>query len=60
VTVVERGLRSSFDEAQVRTLLQTDPVDIEVGLGVGRGNARAWGCDLTAGYIEENAAYYSS
>jgi glutamate N-acetyltransferase/amino-acid N-acetyltransferase len=60
VTVVERGLRTSFDEARVRKLLGTDPVDIEVALGVGRGTARAWGCDLTAGYIEENAAYYSS
>jgi glutamate N-acetyltransferase/amino-acid N-acetyltransferase len=60
VTVVERGTRTSFDEAAVRSLLQSDPVDIEVALGVGRGTARAWGCDLTAGYIEENASYYSS
>jgi glutamate N-acetyltransferase/amino-acid N-acetyltransferase len=60
VTVVERGLRCAFDEPRVRKLLATDPVDIEVALGVGRGSARSWGCDLTAGYIEENAAYYSS
>jgi glutamate N-acetyltransferase/amino-acid N-acetyltransferase len=60
VTVVERGARSAFDDAQVRKLLETDPVDIEVALGVGRAGARAWGCDLTHGYIEENAAYYSS
>jgi glutamate N-acetyltransferase/amino-acid N-acetyltransferase len=60
VAVVERGVRTSFDEAQVRTLLLSDPVDIEVALGLGRGSARAWGCDLTAGYVEENAAYYSS
>jgi glutamate N-acetyltransferase/amino-acid N-acetyltransferase len=60
VTVVERGLRTAFDENAVRSLLHSDPVDVEVALGVGRGSARAWGCDLTAGYIEENAAYYSS
>jgi glutamate N-acetyltransferase/amino-acid N-acetyltransferase len=60
VTVLEKGARTSFDEAAVRTLLQSDPVDIEVALGLGRETARAWGCDLTAGYIEENAAYYSS
>ena len=29
-------------------------------LGVGTGEATAYGCDLTAGYVEENAAYYSS
>ena len=29
-------------------------------LRVGEGEARAWGCDLTPGYIAENAAYYSS
>jgi glutamate N-acetyltransferase/amino-acid N-acetyltransferase len=28
--------------------------------GAGGADATAWGCDLTAGYIEENAAYYSS
>ena len=60
VPVLERGLRNSFDEPSVRDLLRGDPVDIEVALGVGRAGARAWGCDLTAGYIEENAAYYSS
>jgi glutamate N-acetyltransferase/amino-acid N-acetyltransferase len=60
VAVVERGLRTSFDEAAVRGLLLSDPVDIEVALGIGRASARAWGCDLSAGYIEENAAYYSS
>jgi glutamate N-acetyltransferase/amino-acid N-acetyltransferase len=27
---------------------------------VGDATATAYGCDLTAGYIEENAAYYSS
>ena len=32
----------------------------DVDLGVGNGEATAFGCDLTEGYIEENAAYYSS
>jgi glutamate N-acetyltransferase/amino-acid N-acetyltransferase len=60
VPVVERGMRAAFEDDSVRSLLRADPVDIEVALGVGRGDARAWGCDLTPGYIEENAAYYSS
>jgi glutamate N-acetyltransferase/amino-acid N-acetyltransferase len=60
VAVLERGLRTAFDEGAVRELLLTDPVELEVDLGVGPSEARAWGCDLSPGYIEENAAYYSS
>lgn len=60
VTVLSEGRRSSFNEASVRALLRGDPVDIEVELGLGEGDARAWGCDLTHGYVDENAAYYSS
>ncbi|MSR36446.1 MAG: bifunctional glutamate N-acetyltransferase/amino-acid acetyltransferase ArgJ [Gemmatimonadetes bacterium] len=60
VTVFRQGTRTDFDEAAVRTLLGEDPVDLLVDLGVGPGEALAWGCDLTPGYIAENAAYYSS
>jgi glutamate N-acetyltransferase/amino-acid N-acetyltransferase len=60
VAVFEDGARTDFDEARVRALLGEDPVDLTVDLRVGDGEARAWGCDLTPGYIAENAAYYSS
>jgi glutamate N-acetyltransferase/amino-acid N-acetyltransferase len=60
VPVLVEGLREAFDERTVRELLRRDPVDLEVDLGVGEGRARAWGCDLTHGYIDENASYYSS
>jgi glutamate N-acetyltransferase/amino-acid N-acetyltransferase len=58
--VVRGGLRLEFDEAALRATLASENVDIDVALGVGEGSATAYGCDLTAGYIEENAAYYSS
>ena len=58
--VVRGGQRLEFDEAAVRRALRTDAVDIEVALGVGDAAATAYGCDLSKGYIEENAAYYSS
>ncbi len=58
--VVAGGERLTFDDAVVRETLSRDVVDLEVALGVGEGAARAYGCDLTKGYIEENAAYYSS
>ncbi len=58
--VVEGGTRAGFDDEHVRTLLRSDPVDLVVELGVGAGAATAYGCDLTEGYIGENASYYSS
>lgn len=58
--VVRGGVRLDFDEAAVRASLGAETVDIEVELGVGEARATAWGCDLTRGYIDENAAYYSS
>jgi len=58
--VVVGGQRLDFEDALVRQTLSRDVVDLEVSLGVGSGEARAYGCDLTTGYIEENAAYYSS
>ncbi|MEO5567613.1 MAG: bifunctional glutamate N-acetyltransferase/amino-acid acetyltransferase ArgJ, partial [Gemmatimonadaceae bacterium] len=58
--VVGKGARLEFDDSIVRDALKKDTVDIEISLGVGKASARAYGCDLTQGYIDENAAYYSS
>jgi glutamate N-acetyltransferase/amino-acid N-acetyltransferase len=58
--VVKGGERLDFDEATVRTALKNEIVDLEVTLGAGNASATAYGCDLTHGYIDENAAYYSS
>jgi len=58
--VVANGERLDFDDAIVRETLSREVVDLEIALGVGDGVARAFGCDLTKGYVEENAAYYSS
>jgi glutamate N-acetyltransferase/amino-acid N-acetyltransferase len=58
--VVAGGQRLDFEDTVVRDTLRAEVVDLEVSLGVGNGEARAYGCDLTAGYVEENAAYYSS
>ena len=58
--VVRAGERLDFDDAVVRAALATEVVTLEVTVGAGDGSATAYGCDLTRGYIEENAAYYSS
>jgi len=60
-TLVYQDLaRVDFDEDAVRGLLGGEQVMIQADLGLGSGRATAYGCDLTEGYIEENAAYYSS
>jgi glutamate N-acetyltransferase/amino-acid N-acetyltransferase len=58
--VVREGARVEFDDQTVRDTLKNEVVDIVVSLGVGDATATAYGCDLTQGYIDENAAYYSS
>jgi glutamate N-acetyltransferase/amino-acid N-acetyltransferase len=58
--VLRDGARLDFDDAVVRTALGSEIVDIVVCLDVGEAEATAYGCDLTQGYIDENAAYYSS
>jgi glutamate N-acetyltransferase/amino-acid N-acetyltransferase len=58
--VLQNGTRLAFDEPAVRAALGRETVDLEIMLGAGAATATAYGCDLTAGYVEENAAYYSS
>ena len=58
--VFRAGCRTEYDEEALRRELAGDPVEIGVDMGMGEGSATAFGCDLTHGYIDENAAYYSS
>ena len=58
--VVRGGRRLDFDDNVVRATLAAETVDLEVSLGAGAFSATAYGCDLTRGYVDENAAYYSS
>jgi glutamate N-acetyltransferase/amino-acid N-acetyltransferase len=58
--VVGRGQRLDFDDSFVRATLRAETVDLEISLGVGTAKATAYGCDLSQGYVDENAAYYSS
>jgi glutamate N-acetyltransferase/amino-acid N-acetyltransferase len=58
--VLKSGERTGFDDETVRAALREEVVDLVVALGTGEAGATAYGCDLTEGYITENAAYMSS
>ncbi len=60
VTIAAAGEAvEGYDEAPVARHLAGREVHLAVNVGVGRGKARVWTCDLTHGYIEINADYRS-
>ncbi len=58
--VAYKGLRDpAYDEANVSTLMREPHVPIKVDLGLGKGKATVWTCDLTKEYIAINGDYRS-
>jgi glutamate N-acetyltransferase / amino-acid N-acetyltransferase len=55
----EGGVVPGYDEAPVVAHMKGREVEIAVDLGLGRGKATAWTCDLTHGYIDINGSYRS-
>jgi glutamate N-acetyltransferase/amino-acid N-acetyltransferase len=55
--VFELGSPVDCDLEALREYLGQSEVMIGVDLGIGKASARVWGCDLTEGYIKENAYY---
>ncbi len=53
------GVIAGYDEAPVVAHMKGRDVQIAVDLGLGRGAATAWTCDLTHGYIDINGSYRS-
>ena len=51
------GDRATLDE--VVRYLGRDDVQIAVDLGLGKGGATVWTCDMTENYVKENAGYIS-
>ena len=43
----------------LQAALQREEIDIGVDIGLGKGRAKVWTCDLTDGYIRINGAYRS-
>ncbi|WP_230281696.1 bifunctional glutamate N-acetyltransferase/amino-acid acetyltransferase ArgJ [Croceicoccus sp. Ery15] len=48
---------AGYDEAPVAAHLKGEDIRIDVDLGLGKGRATVWTCDLTHGYISINADY---
>ena len=56
-TVFKKGSPVDCDLEALRQYLGQPEVTLGVNLGIGKAAARVWGCDLTEGYIKENAYY---
>ncbi len=60
VVIAEAGHpHPDYREAQVVPHMKGREIDIAVDVGIGRGKATVWTCDLTHGYIAINADYRS-
>jgi len=60
IRVATKGQRDPrYDEAEVSALMKKPKIDIYIEIGLGRGQATVWTCDLTKEYVEINGDYRS-
>ncbi len=60
VTVAAKGMRNPYyNEADILPHMKGRDVRIEADVGVGKGSATVWTCDLTHRYIDINGSYRS-
>jgi len=60
ITVASKGsVHPGYDETRLMPHMKGDEIDIAVDVGVGKGRAVVWTCDLTHGYIDINGSYRS-
>jgi glutamate N-acetyltransferase/amino-acid N-acetyltransferase len=53
------GVVDGYDETPVVAHMKGREVEITVDIGLGKGRATVWTCDLTHGYIDINGSYRS-
>jgi len=56
-TLFDQGAPAPFDREEVRALLKSETVRVEIDLRSGKAEATAWGCDLSKRYVEINTEY---
>ena len=60
IRVAHQGLRDpDYDEAETSAYMKKDSIVITADLGIGRGRATVWTCDLTKEYVAINGDYRS-
>ena len=60
IRVAHAGLRDpAYDEAAVSARMKAPHILVAADLGIGKGRARVWTCDLTKEYVEINGDYRS-
>ncbi len=60
IRVAVNGARDpAYDEAQVSAKMREENIFVHAELGIGRGSATVWTCDLTKAYVEINGDYRS-
>ena len=60
IRVAHKGLRdANYNEAAVSQLMKDDFITVKIDLGIGKGAAKVWTCDLTKEYVAINGDYRS-
>ena len=58
--LAQNGERAAtYDEPTMAQYMKAREIDIRVDVGIGKGQATIWTCDLTHDYISINADYRS-
>ena len=50
---------ADYSEEEASQIMQQDEIEISVDLGLGKGSAKVWTCDLTKDYVAINGDYRS-
>jgi glutamate N-acetyltransferase/amino-acid N-acetyltransferase len=59
ITLLSDGVPIAFDEAEAKSVLSEQDINISVELNEGNEKAVAWGCDLSYEYVKINGDYRS-
>ena len=60
IRVAHEGQRdSAYDEAAASAVMKRDRIPVRVDIGLGKGEATVWTCDLTKEYVAINGDYRS-
>ena len=59
VAAIDGAPAPTYDEAKMSAYMKKPELEITVDVGVGRGQAAVWTCDLTKRYVEINGDYRS-